>query len=884
MKYWGKYRKDSDGREFFHLLPWHCLDVAAVGYWMVKDNIFSIRDFLSELGIREPEKAQGFFAWLLCWHDIGKYSLSFQQAVDTSHPDFQRTPKRQLTNVRHDSLGEYAWKRYLKKKEGILPDSGLTPGDRVKALEPWIAMTTGHHGVPPCQHGVLDNFVADDINAMTSFLRDVRSLFPEVVIPSAWLNQEYRDKIKTLSWLISAVIVLADWLGSSEKFFPWSEKETSLTNYWELTLRRAEMAVKVFPPTPKPAPFTGIKSLFSFIEVPTPLQQKVLELPIDPVGPQLFILEDVTGAGKTEAALTLANRIVGAGKARGVFFALPTKATSNAIYYRLTSVFRHFFQSTPHPSLILAHSSRQLVDGFIKSLWTESLAQTDIQDHDLPEAFGCAGWFADNSKKALLADVGVGTIDQILAAVMPFRHNNLRLLGLRNKVIVIDEIHAYDAYMSALLRELISVQARLGNSVILLSATLSQAQRDEYSASFYDGLGLEKSTPRLGLNDYPWITALSQESLISEHVNTRKEVQRTVEIGWVDSEESGLDLIENKASEGKCVGWIKNSVDEAIELYLTLIHRGRVKEENVILFHSRFAAADRQTIEDRTLRSFGKKSAEERAGKAIIATQVIEQSLDIDLDELITDLAPIDLLIQRAGRLRRHIRDSRGCVKEFGTDERGCPKMYIRAPVWSDEPAEDWLKSSMPKSSYVYPEHGKMWLTQKVLREEGAIRMPHDARFLIESVYGVEVVAPKGLELAEDREQGRKYSDIAIANQNVVKLGRGYISNSNYSDTDISTRLSADSLSLILATNKDGEWQPYALAKDQKNCIEMSTLTVRKAWWKSHEKLFQTLEGESLKEWCRKYRQKAEFTMVLLVGEGKGYYSRILGLNAKAEE
>lgn len=548
-------------------------------------------------------------------------------------------------------------------------------------------------------------------------------------------------------------------------------------------------------------------------------------------------------------------------------------------------MFRRFFQAAPPPSLILAHSSRQLIEGFVKSLWTESLEDIDVQDRDLPEEYGCAAWFAENNKKALLADIGVGTIDQILAAVLPVRHNNLRLLGLRNKVIVVDEIHAYDAYMSTLLKELISAQVRLGNSVILLSATLSQAQREDYITSFYNALNTEVVPPKLGFNDYPWITALSRSSLTSEHVSTRKEVERKVEIGWLDNDEKGLDFIERSVAEGKCVGWIKNSVDEAIDLYQKLLRRGTVREEDVILFHSRFAAIDRQTIEDRTLGTFGKKSSAERAGKVIIATQVIEQSLDIDLDELITDLAPIDLIIQRAGRLHRHVRDTRGSVKESGLDERGIPVLHIRAPDWSDNPSEDWLSSSMPKSSYVYPEHGKMWLTQKILRKEGEIMMPQDARLLIESVYGEGADVPPELQKAESQELGQNYCDVAIASQNVVRLDRGYTANSNYDpDIEISTRLAADSQSLVLAIKDGDEYIPYAFSQDGKNCIEMSSLSVRKTWWEKHKPHFEVLEGPALEGWCRRYRQKLKLTTVLLVGEGVNYYSPTLGFRATGEE
>ncbi|NOJ99582.1 CRISPR-associated helicase Cas3', partial [Corallococcus coralloides] len=145
------------------------------------------------------------------------------------------------------------------------------------------------------------------------------------------------------------------------------------------------------------------------------------------------------------------------------------------------------------------------------------------------------------------------------------------------------------------------------------------------------------------------------------HIATRKEVERSVNIGWLHCEQSCIDHIEKAVSRGKCITWIRNSVDDAIRIYRQLLARRVIPAENLSLFHSRFAFYDRQRIETETVSRFGKGDCtQQRAGRVLIATQVIEQSLDIDLDEMISDLAPVDLLIQRAGRLQRHIRDRHG--------------------------------------------------------------------------------------------------------------------------------------------------------------------------------------------------------------------------------
>lgn len=149
------------------------------------------------------------------------------------------------------------------------------------------------------------------------------------------------------------------------------------------------------------------------------------------------------------------------------------------------------------------------MEGFNQRIWPGAVSGSEEPDDEQSFSQGCAAWFADSNKKALLAEVGVGTLDQALMAVMPFKHNNLRLLGLDNKVLLADEIHAYDAYMSRILESLIEQQARSGNCVILLSATLSQQQRDKLVASFSRGSGCALAAPLLGDDDYPWLTQVA---------------------------------------------------------------------------------------------------------------------------------------------------------------------------------------------------------------------------------------------------------------------------------------------------------------------------------------------------------------------------------------
>lgn len=884
FNYWGKARRgDDEGGDDYHLLCWHSLDVAAVGYWMVQHNIHNIADYLKKMGLDDRAQAAQFFAWLLCWHDIGKFAHSFQQLYIHDNLNSQNDNIKNYEAIPHATLGYWLWNDYLSGYSELLPTSSLAARKLKRVIALWMPLTTGHHGRPPALVAELKNFRQQDKEAARDFLASIKSLFPLFEIPEFWDDDDSIALFKHLSWFISATIVLADWVGSSTRYFPRIAKPMAIESYWRHhALVKAKIAISVFPPSSEVAPFSGVNALFPFIRHPTPLQQKALELDINQQGPQLFILEDVTGAGKTEAALILANRLMAAGRAQGLYFGLPTMATANAMFERLAESWLALYQPHSRPSLVLAHSARGLMARFNQSIWSGDLSGSEEPDDLQPDSQGCAAWFTDSNKKALLAEVGVGTLDQAMMAVMPFKHNNLRMLGLNKKILVADEIHAYDAYMSRILEGLIEKQASDGNTTILLSATLSQQQRDRLVAAFAKGTKRQIEAPLLGYSDYPWLTQVSGSQVISQYVETRKEVQRSVKVAWIHSEQECIEHIEKTVSQGKCIAWIRNSVDDAIRIYRQLLGRGGIPAENLLLFHSRFAFYDRQRIENQALAQFGKKGGTQRSGKVLIATQVIEQSLDIDLDEMISDLAPVDLLIQRAGRLQRHIRDCHGLLKLSGQDERDAPELLIQAPEWNDSPHEDWFSSTMRNSAYVYPDHGRLWLTQRVLREQGEIRMPQSARLLIESVYGEEVNMPESFVQTEQVREGKYYCDRAFADQNLINFAPGYSpESSDFLPEKLSTRLAEESITLWLAKIVDGVVTPYASGE---HAWEMSVLRVREGWWNKHREDFTLLDGKPFRQWCVEQHQNQEFAMVIVVSDSETCgYSMHEGLIGKAD-
>ncbi len=425
-----------------------------------------------------------------------------------------------------------------------------------------------------------------------------------------------------------------------------------------------------------------------------------------------------------------------------------------------------------------------------------------------PPSIAANGWLI-NRKKALLAELGIGTIDQALLGILPSRHQSLRLLGLMHKVLLVDEVHACDAYMRPLLCNLLHAHAMAGGSAILLSATLPQSQRQELLDAFT--VWPETNHARhCSPTAYPLLTHLKDGKPVEFPLDTRPAVRRHVHVDFVDSLQAIEQRLTDSFHSGQCVCWIRNTVADAREAYSQL--KAQHPDWNIDLFHARYTLADRLTIEQRVLARFGKKSKnEQRKGQILIATQVVEQSLDLDFDHFITDLAPIDLVIQRAGRLHRHRRDTAGNPID-ATDRRPEPTLTIHAPTWSDEPTADWFKTPFPKAQAVYEDHGQLWLTMKLLQENGGFRMPEDARALIEKVYGPDNEIPDGLWQASAVAQGENRAKASIAFLNRLNLKSGYTTldaNNWWDEAKTPTRLGEETTTIWLARWENGELKPF---------------------------------------------------------------------------
>lgn len=816
--YWGKAAKPEQHASVgYHLLPYHCLDVAAVGQTLLTSHPTLLRR-LSHLMQLPEQQTQTWLVFLLGIHDLGKFAETFQQL----RPDLRQgfwpdlPIKRTNYSIRHDTLGDMLWSQYLcsqlfdkKQNEPLLEFASDT-------MSCWLNPVFGHHGWPPSKHdGIKYHFVEPDQQAALTFVRDWQGL-----IQPAWdmaieldSRRAWRQQQKKASWLIAGVAVFADWLGSNQDIFKYCQEPMPLAEYWEKNaLPNAARAVVESGVLPKKRQKSqSLQRLFPTITEPTPLQQQCESMTIGSE-PQLFILEDVTGAGKTEAALMLAHRLLSAGLGEGLYIGLPTMATANAMYERMSKAYRALYQYDETPSLILSHSARHLSELFQQSLLNDQPANQNYEDEENITA-QCNRWFADNRKKALLADVGVGTIDQALLGIVPARHQSLRLLGLLSKVLILDEVHAYDAYTGELLKRLIQFHAALGGSVVLLSATLTRVQRQHLVKAFQRGRDPEAETAELQSDAYPLLTHVQGAQAPGEHpLQTRELVKRQVAVDLYHYEQEVVSVIEQAVVQGKSVCWLRNTVADAREAWSALNGSTRLDQNKLHLFHSRYALGDRIAIEQRMLELFGQNSTpESRRGRVLVATQVVEQSLDLDFDLMISDLAPIDLLIQRAGRLQRHARDPQGRLLPRGEkDQRGIPRLAVLAPQFSEDPKPDWYKATFPKAHYVYQDTLLLWRSVKILRQTGGWHMPEDARSLLEFVYDTEGEIPVGLEdsnLAADG-SNRAMRDNAQFLQ--MQLGSGYVTGPQWDeDVQIATRLGEETQPLYLARWQDGELSPW---------------------------------------------------------------------------
>ncbi len=745
-----------------HPALWHMLDVAAVAERLLEPLHLDVfrRDMI---------------AALVALHDLGKISASFRDMIREGEPQ---------TFGRHWEVTELWLQRFDEALAPRIPGSWR----RRHAL---YAAVAGHHGRPPSRD-VANGQAGNDMHRAAGLdaeadaracLDLVLDLWPHASIPDLG-----KREAAALSWWLPGLIAAADWIGSNERWFEPRAFDGDPALYLAAARERARDAVAETGIGPVGA--TGAP-LFAF---PLRPMQRVASRVELPEGPALAILEDETGSGKTEAALLLAQRMMMAGKGAGLFFALPTMATADAMFGRLVEAIPRMFAGSP--SLALAHGRSVLSEAFralprLDGARTDDAATTD--------------WLRDDRRRSLLANVGVGTVDQALLAVLRTRFSTLRHYALSSKLLVVDEVHELgEPYMAEELAHLLRAHARAGGSAILMTATLPLQLRARLVDAFEAGAG--RNAADAGDPAYPALTVVGGGAERPQPAPVPDASPRgPVRVERLCTAEAALDLLEARAREGAACIWIRNAVDDV----MSGADRLRARGLDVDILHARFALSDRKRHEAAALRRFG-KARDGGAGRILLSSQVAEMSLDLDLDCMVSDLAPMAALIQRAGRLWRHMdrrpRDARPVPG---------PVLHVVAPDPDDVSDDAWLHGALDRGAWTY-DVAVQWRTARILFDAGAIDAPGGLRALIEAVHGAEAIeVPGALVEAEMAVLGEGYVHRAHAVQNLIEWDAGYRAGAGADDdADFPTRLGREERTLALARRRGDGLDAWAGGTD----------------------------------------------------------------------
>lgn len=657
--FWGKLRPGSNGRpEAWHPLADHCADVAACLEALLERTLLRRRlarlagdDDLSPVQVAR-------LCVLAALHDAGKFNHGFQ-AKAGAEPRAFRGHVRELLAVLTSET------RVQARIDGVLNVEEIAGWGAARLLVAAIA----HHGapmnlhgsdLPPPEPGLWEpRGSVDPVAGMGDLSRRARGWFPTCTGEA----EPFDEEAAPFQHAFSGLLTLADWIGSDSDLFPFSEEgsEDRMTFAREAA-RRAIARLGLDAPSQREALGTppSFNHLFDFS--PRAAQSAVLSMPVQRGG-GLAVLEAETGSGKTEAAIARYLALFAAGEVDGMYFALPTRTAAIQLHRRVhRAVERAFADADRRPPVVLA------VPGYVRV--DDATGRKDVPGlppfgvlwpEDAADRLRWRGWAAERPKRYLAGAVVVGTIDQVLLSTLPLKHAHLRAASLLRHLLVVDEVHASDPYMNRLLEAALGRHAAAGGHALLMSATLGSVARERFLAQ-----GARSPLPPLAdasRGPYPrveWVSSPGgRESIAVGEAGNPKTV-RVEPKPWMEEPGQIARTALLAAADGARVLVLRNTVTAAVASQRALEElAGR---ESDLLFrcegvpaphHSRYAREDRERLDHAIEGAFGKDRGGER-GCVAVATQTVQQSLDLDADLLLTDLCPADVLLQRIGRLHRH--------------------------------------------------------------------------------------------------------------------------------------------------------------------------------------------------------------------------------------
>ncbi|WP_295543163.1 CRISPR-associated helicase Cas3' [uncultured Pseudacidovorax sp.] len=755
---WGKLARNDDGRVCIHPLLDHMVDVASVLRALLElPAIARAAEKTAGRPLTPTDKAR--LTCLAYLHDVGKANTGFQVrywATGLARPDAWR-------NVREGGHGPQGW---------VLFDDGLDALRRITTGLPLEAMAAhwgesmwsllhasiSHHGRPVGQDGTRliwtpiqesGRCVYDPADTVAAMGAHMQSLYPEAFVES---GPELPDA-PAFCHFFAGIVQLADWLGSDTRpgFFPYSTpgEDRSLT-----APDRARHAIRAVGLDVGDAVARVALTTSSFAQafgLPSarPTQAAMAE---DGMGP-VVILEAETGSGKTEAALWRFLHLWRSGHVDSLYLALPTRVAACQLYERV----RDFVQRTWNadwPMVVRALPGYTAADGETpEHLPGFEVLWPDMHDGAPDEAAAEAErrWAAESPKRYLAAPLAVGTIDQALLGVLQIKHAHLRQSMLARSLLVVDEVHASDAYMTRLLEQLLRAHVACGGQALLLSATLGATARSRYLSIGGKRRGDELPPPLADAQAMPY-PAISHRAKSGAAMRAVEGNPRHKTVHWtlwdqIDAPDAIAARAVEAAAAGARVLIVRNTVPAAVATLRAAEALSDAQSLDCIfnvegvrtLHHSRFSRQDRPLLDAAVQDQIG-KHRQLRGGLVVIGTQTMEQSLDIDADLLITDLCPMDVLLQRLGRLHRHERPS----PQSRDDHR--PAGFEQARAWVLTPPGHDLTPLIRQHRHglgpirrngslmgVYVDLRVLEATRRLVAEQPSRDIPRDNRLLVES-------------------------------------------------------------------------------------------------------------------------------------------------------
>ena len=754
-------------------------------------------------------------------HDIGKVNVGFQtriwQSTDTPagkkmpHPAGHIADLTPVLNGKDEKTSGWFLDALDCWDEMLMWDD--TDGCTACGL---FVASLSHHGRPL----QLDN---PQYNKNSAIWRDFGALSPRHYVERIgrlvreWFSTAWTPGAPPLpsasafQHMFLGLCMLADWIGSDQFYFPFCAEAHN--DYMRIARQNAQRAVsgiglnldsqrQTFHALPALPDFG---QLFDIPDTtPNPIQRSAIETPLDE---RLVIIESETGSGKTEAALWRFAHLYQQGLVDGLYFALPTRAAASQIHGRVTRFICNLFPVDIVPEPVLA------VPGYVRAGDATGKHLTNYEvwwDDHSDVVTEKRRWAAESAKRYLAAQIAVGTVDQAMMAALQVKHAHMRAACLARNLLVVDEVHASDPYMRAILKALLDVHIGAGGYALLMSATLGSVARRRW-------LSENQNVPPLSETiraPYPAVTtrAADGENLIAVERSGQEKMVRIEASSAMGDFGQAAERALRAARAGAKVLIIRNTVQYAIDTQQRVEKTAAPDDRDLLytcigvptLHHGRFAADDRRQLDEAVEAQVGKDRPP--GGRIVVGTQTLEQSLDIDADLLITDLCPMDVLLQRIGRLHRHQRDDRPAGYKTPTCVVLMPEGDNLSPLLSKGPS----RNGLGPHGFVYEDLRILEATRRLILQYPDWRIPEMNRELVERATHPDALEAITQEMGDDwrihatRMTGATLAENLTARSVLVHYDKSFFGEDNQDvlfgseEERIRTRLGDEGVEVIL--------------------------------------------------------------------------------------